>query len=226
MKKKILFLFFFVSTGLLLNAQTGHQSKLKYKIHYYVKESIYEALPNTRGEILFVGNSITASGQWTEMFQDLRVKNRGISGDVTDGILFRLKEITGSHPSKIFLMVGVNDLSKGKSKKYILEKYKEILDSIKSQTPLTKIYVQSILPVNDEFRYFKNHTNKTDSIISLNKNLKVLAIKERAAFIDLFKPFANSENKLKSEYTLDGLHLNGKGYLLWKSIVEKYVFDN
>jgi len=226
MEKKISLLFFFVCTGLLLNAQTGHQNKLKYKIHYYVKESIYEALPNTKGEILFVGNSITASGQWTELFQDLRVKNRGISGDVTDGILFRLKEITESHPSKIFLLVGVNDLSKGRSKNYILKKYKEILDSIKSQSPSTKIYVQSILPVNDEFHYFKNHTNKTDSIISLNNNLKNLSKEEGTEFIDLFSAFVNSKRKLKNKYTLDGLHLNGKGYLLWKSIVEKYVFDN
>jgi len=224
MKNLLLFL---LSTTLLFSsvlfAQTNEVKKQKYKRHYYTKKSIYEALPNTKDEILFVGNSITAGGQWAELFRDLRVKNRGISGDVTDGVLFRLNEITESNPKKIFLMIGVNDLSKGRSKAYILEKYQEILDSIKSQTASTKIYIQSILPVNKAFGYFKNHTNKTDSIISINKNLRLMAQKEGATYIDLFTPFANSENKMKKEYTLDGLHFNGKGYLKWAELIKKYV---
>ncbi len=204
-------------------AQTSRSSKQQFKRHYYTKKSIYDALPNTKDEILFVGNSITASGQWTELFQDLRVKNRGISGDVTDGILYRLKEVTESQPSKIFLMIGVNDLSKGKSKSYILNRYQEILDSIKSQTPNTKIYIQSILPVNDKFEYFKNHTNKTDSIISINNSLKIMAKKNDVKYIDLFSAFADSKNKMKEEYTLDGLHPNGKGYSKWVELIRKYV---
>jgi len=214
-------------TMLLFNisffAQKSGSGKQQFKRHYYTKKSIYDALPNTKDEILFVGNSITASGQWTELFQNLRVKNRGISGDVTDGILFRLKEITESKPSKIFLMIGVNDLSKGKSKSYILKKYQEILDSIKSQTPNTKVYIQSILPVNNKFGYFKNHTNKTDSIISINNSLKMMAKKNDAKYIDLFSAFADSQNKMKEEYTLDGLHPNGKGYSKWGELIRKYV---
>ncbi|VAX29205.1 hypothetical protein MNBD_IGNAVI01-325 [hydrothermal vent metagenome] len=204
-------------------AQKNGSSKKQFKIHYYTKKSIYDALPNTKDEILFVGNSITASGQWTEMFQDLRVKNRGISGDVTDGLLYRLKEVTESQPSKIFLMIGVNDLSREKSKSYILKRYQEILDSIRSQTPSTKIYIQSILPVNDKFGYFKNHTNKTDSIISINRDLEIIAEKIGAKYIDLFSAFADPQNKMKEEYTLDGLHPNGKGYLKWVELIRKYV---
>ena len=134
-----------------------------------------------------------------------------------------MNEITESNPSKIFLMIGVNDLSKGKSKSYILEKYQEIIDSIKTQTTSTEIYVQSILPVNNEFEYFKNHTNKTDSIISLNDSLSIMAEKNNVEYINLFTPFANSEKKMKAEYTLDGLHFNGKGYLKWAELVKKYV---
>lgn len=223
--KKIISIVFVITFlfGIPIPAQTSGSSKQQFKRHYYTKKSIYDALPNTKDEILFVGNSITASGQWTELFQDLRVKNRGISGDVTDGILSRLKEITESQPSKIFLMIGVNDLSKGKSKSYILKRYQEILDSIISQTPNTKIYIQSILPVNDKFGYFKNHTNKTDSIISINNSLKIMVEKTGAKYIDLFSAFADSQNKMEEEYTLDGLHPNGKGYLKWVELIRKYV---
>ena len=207
-----------------LAAQDSEANKPVFKRHYYLKKSVFEVLPNNDDEIIFLGNSITAGGIWTELFQDLRIKNRGISGDVTDGILYRLKEVTESNPEKIFIMIGVNDLSKGKSKAYILSNYQKIIDEILNDSPETKIYIQSILPVNDGFDYFKNHTNKTDSILSLNESLIKIADEQGLTYIDLFSSFANEDLKLKKEYTFDGLHLNGQGYLLWKSIVEKYVY--
>jgi lysophospholipase L1-like esterase len=205
-------------------AQESQDDKPKFKRHFYLKKSVFEVLPNNDNEIIFLGNSITAGGIWTELFQDLRIKNRGISGDVTDGILFRLNEVTESKPNKIFIMIGVNDLSKGKSKAYILNNYQKIIDEILNDSPETKIYIQSILPVNNEFDYFKNHTNKTDSILSINNSLKTMAVEQGLTYIDLFSSFANEELKLNESYTFDGLHLNGQGYLLWKNIVEKYIY--
>ncbi|UCH65615.1 MAG: hypothetical protein JSW63_00335 [Ignavibacterium sp.] len=205
-------------------SQDSQDYKRKFKRHYYLKKSVFEVLPNNDDEIIFLGNSITAGGIWTELFQNVRIKNRGISGDVTDGILYRLKEVTESNPEKVFIMIGVNDLSKGKSQEYILKNYQRIIDEILNDSPETKIYIQSILPVNDEFDYFKNHTNKTDSILSLNTSLKTMADERGLIYIDLFSSFINEKLKLNEEYTFDGLHLNGQGYLLWKSIVEKYIY--
>jgi lysophospholipase L1-like esterase len=223
-KKILMFVFMSIILNMNIAAQDSQADKPKFKRHYYLKKSVFEVLPNNDDEIIFLGNSITAGGIWTELFQDLRINNRGISGDVTDGILFRLDEVTESNPSKIFIMIGVNDLSKGKSKAYILMNYQRIIDEILNDSPETKIYIQSILPVNNEFDYFKNHTNKTDSILSINDSLKIIAADQGLTYIDLFSSFANEELKLNESYTFDGLHLNGQGYLLWKSIVEKYIY--
>jgi hypothetical protein len=46
----------------------------------------------------FLGDSLTYGFEWTEIFQSLRVKNRGISGDRTDSMLYRIKEVVESHP--------------------------------------------------------------------------------------------------------------------------------
>ena len=48
-------------------------------------------------------------GSWSEIFQNPNIKNRGISGDVTEGILYRINEITESQPLQVFLMIGTND---------------------------------------------------------------------------------------------------------------------
>ena len=216
--KKLLILIFILSS--IISAQ----SKTKYSPYYLHSKSMFESLPNTPDEIIFLGNSITDGCNWTELFSDLRVKNRGIRGDVTEGLLNRLDEVTESNPSKIFIMIGINDLARGMSKKEILDNYEFIVDRIIEASPTTKIYIESILPVNDSYGRFKKHYSKADSIVFLNKELENLAVKKGQIYIDLYSSFINKEEKLKDEYTEDGLHLNGDAYQLWKSLVEKYLY--
>ena len=217
----ILFIVFSIAFS---NAQQKKTDKAKFSPFYYHKVSHFRTLPNTKNEIIFLGNSITDYCEWAELFQNANVKNRGISGDVTDGVLERLDEVTESQPAKIFIMIGINDLSRGKTEEYIFNNYKKIVNRIKNESPKTKIYIQSILPVNEARGKYKNHTNKTKNVISLNKQLKAFAEKTPdVQYIDLFSAFADKNQRLAFKYSLDGLHLNGAGYLVWKSIIDKYV---
>jgi len=202
----------------------SQKQESKHSTYYDQRKTLFEVLPNTKGEIIFLGNSITDGGNWSELFHDLNVKNRGISGDVTDGVLDRLDEVVESKPAKIFIMIGVNDLARGKTVAYVVDNYKKIIERIRKNSPETTIYIQSVLPVNDHFTKFKNHVNKTDQIIAVNNHLKEMAQQfDKTSYIDLFSHFATEDNRLKPNYTNDGLHLTGKGYLLWKSLIEKYV---
>ncbi len=73
---------------------------------------MYDHLPDTRNEIVFLGNSITDGAEWYELLGNKRIRNRGISADVTEGILLRLDAITKLKPAKIFIMIGVNDIAR------------------------------------------------------------------------------------------------------------------
>jgi lysophospholipase L1-like esterase len=199
------------------------QSNKKFTDYYYQKKSLFESLPNTADEIIFLGNSITDGCEWSELFQDLRVKNRGIIGDNTEGVLNRLGEVTESKPLKIFIMIGINDLSQNLSVTQILYNYEDIIKSIKSTSPKTEVYVQSVLPVNPEFPKFKNVTGKTSQIMELNSDLEKLAQIKNVNFIDLFSVFNDGLNHMDKKYTVDGLHLNADGYNLWKATIEHLV---
>ena len=189
------------------------------KAYYYHKKENFETLPNTENEIIFLGNSITDGCEWSELFQNPNIKNRGIGGDDTDGILERIDEALESKPSKIFLMIGTNDLAYGKTVEYIIENYKKIISRIMSESPDTKIYIQSELPTDDAIHY----TRKNSDLMLINEKLKDIARDNKLVYIDLFSLFATDDNKLDKKYSLDGLHLNGKAYLLWKKEIEKYV---
>jgi len=189
------------------------------RAYYYHKKEHFESLPNTEHEIIFLGNSITDNCEWSELFSNPNIKNRGIGGDDTDGILERLNEVTESNPSKIFIMIGTNDLSNGKTVEYIIDNYKKIIARIKQSTPGTKIYIQSVIPTDDAIHYTRRNTD----IIKINDKLREIAAQNKLTYIDLFTLFKLGNNKINPEYSLDGLHLNGKGYLVWKDAILKYV---
>jgi lysophospholipase L1-like esterase len=203
--------------------QVAEKQVSEHGTYWHQKASLFKLLPNARDEIIFLGNSITDGCEWAELFGDSNIKNRGISGDVTDGVLDRLDEIVESKPKMIFLMIGVNDLARGKSEEYIVTNIKKIVNNIRSASPKTRIYIESVLPVNPAFERFENHVNKTAEILNINKMLQDLARESEITYIDIHLLLADENNLLRPKYTNDGLHLTGAAYLVWKSAIEGYI---
>ena len=213
---------FFIFVSLLCSLSVNAQAKVDttYMSTYYVqKVTLFRLLPNTKKEIIFLGNSITDIGEWAEIWKNKKVKNRGISGDNTFGVLARLDEVLSSAPSKIFIMIGINDIARETPDSIIISNYKKILKSIQAQSPSTKIFVQSILPTNDEFTEFKRHQNKTVHIIAINNLLEQYCVENKITYVDLYSSFLDQDKKLNRQYTNDGLHINGAGYMKWKEIL-------
>ena len=208
-----LLLLFFLS-AYAQEIDTTHFSK-----KYYHRKSVYEQMSNHKGEIIFLGNSITEQGTWRELFQNNHIINRGIGGDTSDGILYRLDEVTASQPDKIFLLIGTNDLRAEKTPKYIIQRIYQITKKIRKDSPDTKLYLQSVLPT------YNRPERSISSIKAINKGIQKLADNRNVFFIDLFSHFANPRDKeqLYVEFSLDGLHLNVKGYLKWKGLIKEYV---
>ncbi len=196
-----------------------------FSTYYHQRLTHFNSLPLAKGDIVFLGNSITDGGEWSELFNDLRVKNRGISGDNSAGVLHRLSSILVTKPAKIFLMIGVNDLAKGVQPDSVLKNIFLIADYIRQENPATRLFIQSILPVNAAFGKFTGHASKTKEIAAVNTSLEKNASAHQYTFIDLFRRFTDQSGKMSVIYTNDGLHLVGKGYLLWKHLVFPFVND-
>jgi lysophospholipase L1-like esterase len=183
--------------------------------HYIERLAEFRIEPVVKGKIIFLGNSITEGGQWHQLTDNDSRINRGIGGDVTFGILNRLDDIIVREPAKLFILIGINDISKDFPDAVIINNYKKIIQEIKSKTPSTKIYVQSLLPVNPLYPKFPQHYDKSSHVLSVNKLLKDLAASEKVSFIDLYPLFLDKQNLLDAKLTSDGLHLNAEGYKIW-----------
>lgn len=189
---------------------------------YAMKVEQFRAFPNHSTDIIFLGNSITDYTDWNELLGIKEAKNRGISGDITFGVLERLDEVTEGKPAKVFILIGTNDISRNIPDSVILENYKKIIRRIKKESPQTKIYFNTIMPVNNTFPD-RNHFNKDEHILAVNEGLKKLGAAEGITVIDIHPHLLDAEKRLDKKYTYDGLHLDMEGYEKWASILKPYL---
>lgn len=190
---------------------------------YHLHAEAFKSFPDKSSDIYFLGNSITARGNWQELLGREDVRNRGISGDITFGVLQRLKEVWEGHPRKVFILIGINDVSRNIPDTVIVGNYYKIVRQIKHNSPQTKIYFETLLPVNKDFKAFKNHYNKDQHIQWINQQIKKMGQRENIQIIDIYPAFLDSSGKLMADLTEDGLHLNIKGYHKWIGILKPYL---
>lgn len=216
--RRFICILLFTWPGSTVFAQASYDSSFHF-YYYDQKLSMFETMKASRPAAVWLGDSITDGCEWNELFPGTPCLNRGISADNSFGVLNRLYEIIRRRPQKIFVMIGINDIARGIPDSIILRNYQRIIDSIKDQSPESKLYFQSLLPTNNAFTDFKNHQNKTDHILYLNKELEKICRRNNISFIDLYPHFTDEDGRLDIRYTNDGLHLTGKGYQKWKQVI-------
>jgi lysophospholipase L1-like esterase len=205
----------------------SHQIVLddKDNIKYWLnRNQLFEVLPKDTNSIIFIGNSLTQNFELAELFNNTKLKNRGINGDLVEGVINRLGPIIESKPKKIFIEIGVNDLGIGIHRHRVIRNYKKLIDILLNNCKSTKIYINSLFPVEVGRKIhptFCNESVKND-IIKINEDLYEYAKEKKITFIDTHKKF-ELNGQLNPKYSVDGIHLTGEGYLLWSDILRPYV---
>lgn len=217
--KRILFLLMAVAT---LSCMA--QKKLVNPDVYYARRvTLFDLLPVYSSDIIMLGNSLTDGAEWNELFDNCHVKNRGIVGDIIPGFFERLEPILKGQPRKIFIMGGVNDISHGVSADSIVSAMTQVVTTIQARCPKTEIYVQSMLPFNNDVRLWKLLKGREQVVVDGNKGLESMCQRLGVTFINLYPLFVGENGKMKPEYTNDGLHLMGGAYLIWRDALLPYI---
>ncbi len=182
--------------------------------YYRLRMDLFAATPLAAGDIVFLGDSITEGAEWNELFPGLPVRDRGISGDTTAGVLARLGMVTASRPAAVFLLVGTNELASAPDPAPGLARQREIIARIRRESPDTRVFVQSLLPRAAAYR---------ERIESYNDALRGICREAGVVFIDLYPAFLASDGSLRDELTFDELHLNGAGYRRWQELLRPHL---
>ncbi|MEG4441915.1 SGNH/GDSL hydrolase family protein [Microcoleus sp. F6_B4] len=153
--------------------------------------------------------------------------NQGISGETSVGLLKRLQLFDRTAPDTVFVMIGINDLLRGAGDEGILDNQRQIIRDLRWAHPKAQVVVQSILPHSGEQATWENRDRllaiPNSRIRAINRRLKEIASSENVLYLDLYPLFADAEGNLPTELSTDGLHLNDRGYLVWRSALQ--LFD-
>ena len=179
-------------------------------------------LPATPGDQVFAGDSLIANAPWAEFYGTVR--NRGIRGDTTAGLLDRIGQVIRSRPARLTLLIGTNDLNDKIPDAQIERNYRAILGRVRLESPGTHVIVLGVLPVNRDFPHAPNYGN--ERIKALNRRLARLTLEFAPYhFVDLGPALADPSGSLRRAFTDDGLHLNLDGYLAARSALDQLALS-
>ena len=216
--------FLYPDSNLVINYQLDWQ-----KTFYINRINEFKIDPIGNNKIVFLGNSITyGMRNYEKVFNVNNIVNRGISGDYTEGVLSRLDEIIYYKPIAVFLLIGLNDffddntLRPKRTPVNIGKNIISIAKTIKKGSPDSKIYIQTIMPINNkqyledkpyvEFLWPEYSPSINEQVIELNN---FIIRNEDFEIIDLHPSFLNSSGSMKRNLSRDGVHLNQNGYKTW-----------
>ncbi|MEP6480967.1 MAG: GDSL-type esterase/lipase family protein [Rhodoglobus sp.] len=156
--------------------------------------------------IAFVGDSITAGGDWQAWFPDREVHNLGVSGNTTDDLIARIPSVVAVQPASIALLVGTNDLGTRLSVEHLVRNVEFLLVTLRRELPGARLLLQSILPRGREF---------ADQINDANRHLRQFSASVNAQYLDLWPAFAQDDGEIDPTFSDDRLHLTEAGYRAW-----------
>jgi lysophospholipase L1-like esterase len=148
-------------------------------------------IPVSKEDTVFIGNSLIAE-------LPTRNKNFGVHGAKSGHVLELVNHARDA--KRIYVMIGINDIVNG-SVDTLKGNVRKIMEH-------RNIVFQSLLPVSMEYE------KHNETIREYNQWLKAECSKRGIEFIDLYPHFLR-DGKLNDELSIDGLHLNVQGYLLW-----------
>lgn len=221
MKKLLLIL---VAALSLIPMAEAQQREWANNDPYYARRvTLFELLPIGKNDIVFLGNSLTDGCEFNELLDNYHIKNRGIVGDIVQGLIDRIDPIIKGQPKKLFILSGVNDISHGVDGDSIARAMERLVVMVKEGSPRTKIYLQSLLPFNNEVREWKLLKGREHVVVEANEALEKMARRQGITWINLYPLMVDGEGRLKREFTNDGLHLMGPAYAVWRDAVKPYV---
>lgn len=203
-----------------LNTPNDRKYPLEVSDYYQHRVSLFRSLPETEGKIIMLGNSLNNNALWTELFPFDNIVNRGISGDVVEGVCQRLDEVVADKPAKIFLITATNDFINDTTVTafQVWERYEKLINTIRQELPETVLYVQSTLPLNPKSKFYPGFNERA---AELNKLLSAGMERYNYFYVDLAAILSDGNGDLVDNYTTDGIHLSATGYFVWATELAK-----
>jgi len=169
--------------------------------------------------IVFTGSSSIRLWKTLELdFPEYYVLNRGFGGcQLADVVHYADRIITPYRPSQIVIYAGSNDINAGKSPEIVFGDFVALVRKIKSHCPNARISYISIAPNPARWA-------QVDKVRKANALIADYCRRHQIDFIDVFPRMLGPDGQPRPElFVSDRLHMNAKGYALWREAVRPHL---
>lgn len=170
--------------------------------------------------VLFVGSS--SIRMWENLrvsFPKLKVINRGFGGSRLEDVNHYFDKIVAVYkPKTIVLYAGENDVNEGIAPETVAENYAKFAKMVHKKLPKTEIIYVSLKPSPSRWNLAAEYRKANELIKAQTEKDKL------AQFVDIFSPMLGANGEPMPEiFREDNLHMNEKGYAIWRGVLEKYL---
>jgi lysophospholipase L1-like esterase len=205
-------------------AQAAAQSGAPFESEIAAFEAADRKNPPPKGAVLFVGSS--SIRLWRTLaydFPEIKVINRGFGGSqLADSVRYAPRIVIPYRPRMVVLYAGTNDISSGKTPQQVFDDFRKFVAVIHAALPTTRIVFISINPAVSRW-------SKEPQFLEANR-LIALYLRESdgkvapLSYIDTHAGLLSPSGQPRPEILRsDGLHLNSRGYALWRMLLRPRI---
>ncbi len=179
----------------------------------------------------FVGDSITEGIKLYEVMTNATVvAARGINLDnvftddqirTAQGNSTVMGALEAAEPKKIYIMFGANGVG-WFTEQHFTDVYTKFVQAVKEQHPDSQIYLQSILPVTQEFDDSREDISN-DKINRYNELVVEIAEEQKVHYLDVASAFKDEKGCLPEDSNGDGMHFGNKYYQKWFDYLKSHT---
>lgn len=173
-----------------------------------------------KGGVVFTGSSsIRFWETLSEDFPKTNAINTGFGGSQAHELLHYLEPLVIRYaPKKVFIYIGENDINAGKSVRQTMTEISLIIDRLQAELPDVELYFIGTKPSPSRWE-------KSGQMQALNAELNTMALsKDNVYFISVWDRMLDKKGQPNEKlFVEDRLHMNEKGYKIWKKSVKGFL---
>ena len=180
-----------------------------------------EATPVSKGAIVATGSS-SMRGWHSRIAVDLApltIIPRGFGGSNMYDVRYFLLDLVLRHePRAVMIYEGDNDAAVGATSEQVILHFQAIVEKLHIKLPETRIYVLAVKPSPARWHLWPIMSETNKQLAALSEANPLIT------FIDVATPMLGADGRpLTSIFVEDMLHMNDKGYDIWRDVVRKAI---
>ncbi|MEY4386524.1 MAG: hypothetical protein RLY20_1807 [Verrucomicrobiota bacterium] len=197
----------------------GTHNSAKWETEIQSLEAAAQTNPPPKDCVLFVGSSFVK--RWRTLAEDfpgVPVVNHGFGGSqLADSYHFAERIVTPFHPRQVVLYAGSNDINAKKDPALVFGNLVALLTKLRAALPQTRLSYISVAPTPKRWE-------QVDKVRRFNREAAAYCQKHGIDFIDIFPLMLGPDGQPKPDiFVEDRLHMNEKGYALWREAVAPFL---